>query len=379
MKATIQDKGALSAVSPTALSAYARVAGWIKVESFGEHSDVYSGNELPEIVLPRTPQLGDYAYVVSQLIGIFAQVAGTDELSLYRDLVTADRDVIRVRVDDANDGSVAISAGIALMEGASEMILAAACSLSDPRPLYRSGANRNAADYLRQVRLGQTEQGSYAVTLLTPVVPPPIQLELVPNLTLDSVPIERQVTNRLVEALTATRRATERTIGGDTSAFLDYVQYGVSANLCEALVKLAEPFPTLDVSVSWARTRPMKTVRDDFHFDNEFVPILREAARSFRSREPQPDVRLFGFVQRLKRDEREIDGTITLRSNIDGRTRSIEAVLDQFDYERAIRAHSDKALVVCEGDLERVAQRWKLLRPHITDVIALDDETDDQE
>ena len=60
----------------------------------------------------------------------------------------------------------------------------AACSLRlrlrEPQPVYRAGANREAADLLRQMRLGQTNQGSFVVTLLTPNVPRPIPA-LFPN------------------------------------------------------------------------------------------------------------------------------------------------------------------------------------------------------
>ena len=97
MKTNIQDRDALLAVSPVALSAYARAEGWSKAEPYGDFSDIYVADGLPEIILPRTENLSDYADVVSTLIGIFARVAAVDELTLYRDLVTADRDVIRMR------------------------------------------------------------------------------------------------------------------------------------------------------------------------------------------------------------------------------------------------------------------------------------------
>lgn len=97
MKASIQDTGALAGVSPAALSAYARSFGWVRTEDYGDHSDVYSGEGLPEVVLPRTRLLGDYASVVSRLIEVFSGAIQTDTLAIYRDLLTADRDVIRVR------------------------------------------------------------------------------------------------------------------------------------------------------------------------------------------------------------------------------------------------------------------------------------------
>ena len=357
-------------VSPAALSAYARVAGWTKVDTYGEHSDVFMGEGLPEIILPRTAHLGDYARVVSMIIEIFAEVADVDELTLYRDLAMADRDVVRVRaVSDDESGSLAVSDGIDLLSGTRDMILAAACSLQGAQPIYRAGANREAMAYLNRVRLGQTEQGSFAITLLSPVISPPIQQPLFSASEYGDDPIERQVTRRLADALAATREATEKTVVGDAGAFLEAVARGVSANLCEALVKLIEPFPILDISLVWARTHPMSTARNVVRFASHDAPILREAARSFRDREPRPDMCLFGIVQRLQRGEMDTKGTIALRASIDGQNQVVAAVLKQSDYERAIQAHETKSPLIMEGDLERTGQRWRLLNPRIVDII----------
>ncbi len=380
MKVSIQDKKALLAVSPAALSAYARTAGWTKVDTYGKHSDVFMGEGLPEIILPRTAHLGDYARVVSMVVEIFAKVADVDELALYRDLAMADRDVVRVQAVDGDDsGSVAVNDGIDLLSGARDMILAAACSLQGPQPLYRAGANREARAYLNRVRLGQTEQGSFAITLLSPVIAPPIQQPLFSALEYGDDPIERQVTRRLADALAATCEATEKTVGGDAGAFSEAVAHGVSANLCEALVKLIEPFSILDISLVWARTHPMSTARNVVRFASHDAPILREAARSFRDREPRPDMCLFGVVQRLKRDETDTKGTIALRASIDGQNQVVVAVLKQSDYERAIQAHETKSPLVMEGDLERTGQRWRLLNPRIADVILNEDASDEDE
>ena len=154
------------------------------------------------------------------------------------------------------------------------------------------------------------------------------------------------MTRRLVEALTAARQATERAAAGDDAAFEETVANGVSANLCEALVRIIEPFPTLDVGVSWASTRPVAAKGTVARFGRADAALLREAARSLRERAPRPDVRLYGFVRRLKRGEAGDDGTINLLAKIDGQRQSVVAVLEQADYERAVQAHKDRALVV---------------------------------
>ena len=370
MKVSIRDTDALLAVSPAALSAYARVAGWTRGEPYRVHSDVYAGAELPEIIVPRTEHLRDYASAVSALIETFAEVAGQDAMTVYRDLVTADRDVIRLRaVDHDHSGSLPVAAGADLVVGARDILLAAACSLNSPRPFYRPRAHKEANDYVQRVRLGQTAQGSFVITLLSPVVSPPIQMSLVPDADVHDAPIERRVTARLVEALAAVRKATDDTSGGVSDAFLAAVRRGVSANMCEALVTLTETLPLLDISVVWARTWPREQARHVTRFASHDAPILRAASEAFRSREPKVGVILVGLVQRLARDEANTAGTVTLRTSIDGTNQSVAVVLPQSDYYRAIAAHKKKAPVVIRGDLERMGQRWRLLNPSVEDVI----------
>lgn len=240
--------------------------------------------------------------------------------------------------------------------------------------MYRAGANQEANDYLDRVRLGQTEEGSYVVALYSPVIPPLIDAPMGQERTFEGQwqaasdePMERQVTTRLAEALDATRSATERTAGGDENAFSNAVVRGVSANLCDALIALIDPFDVLDVNLAWARTRPRSRVVSSF--GEVDLPILQEAARLFRLREPQEDVRLFGFVRVLNRREDELDGRITLRAPIDDKTSSVIVDLPQAEYRRAINAHDDQAMVIMGGDLERVGQRWHLRNPSLIGVV----------
>ncbi len=376
MTTRIQDQNDLSVVSPVALAAYARTQGWTKTDTFGSHSDVYIGNGLPEILVPRTKNIGDYRLVVAQLVGIFASVADISEVALYDNLITTDRDVIRVRVE-GDDNTVDINEGASLVSGARDMLLAAACSLDNTRALYRAGANREAVEYLSQVRLGQTEPGSFVVTLLPPVIVPPLQRSSREGADDIDPPIARRMTKRLHDALHATQQASERTVSGDNDAFADAVSFGVSANLCDALVQMIKPFPALDIRLTWARTRPLTVAQHPFRFTQDEVPMLSEASRVFRNREPKPDVQLLCSVQRLQRDESETDGTVTLRTSIEGAIQSVVAVLSQSDYNKAIDAHRGKQPIIAEGDLERAGQRWRLLNPQVVAVITDDEAEDD--
>lgn len=381
MKAQILDAEALRAISPAALAAFARGEGWSKTEVYGSHADVYAGADRPEIILPRTDRLADYASAVSRLIDVFAQVTERDELATYRDLIGADRDVVRVRAFGGDDdGSVMLDAGVKIVAQARDMLLAAACAAKAPQPLYRAGANREANDYMRRVKLGQTEHGSFVVTLLAPVPPllQPVQLPLDQTwANLEDEPMERMVTRRLMEALEASRTAAEMALSGDAAAFEKAVASGVSANLCEAVAGLIEQSQGLDISLTWARTRPTPEAHRKVVFSQNDAEILNEAARTFRLRQPKADVKLYGTVHKLKRDQDEVDGIVTLKAIVEDKMQSVRAVLDQANYGIAVQAHDARKPVKVTGDLERVGQRWQLTNASVRELPA-EESADDE-
>jgi hypothetical protein len=360
------------------LAGYARGEGWAKAEPFGAHADVYTAAGKPEIILPRSDRLGDYPNVVAKLIACFADATQQDELATYRDLSTADRDVVRIRAcGGIDDGAVPIDAGVELVTQSRQMMLAAACAARAPQALYRAGANREASDYLRRVKLGQTEQGSFVVTLLTPVPPqlqPPLQASL-PSF--EDEPFERQVTRRLAGSLEALRNAAELAASGEgQGAFERAVADGVSANLCEAVAGLLVQSSGMTISVTWARTRPTPEPHRRIAFSASDAAIVTEAARMFRARHPRPDMALFGTVHALKRRDEDVDGLVTLKAMVDDRPQLVRAVLDQANYSIAVRAHDSKTPVIVKGDLERVGQRWQLTNAQVTSLA--NDEPEDE-
>ena len=379
MKTRILDGGALKAISPAALAAYVRSGGWKKLESYGKHADIYVGNDRPEIILPRTDRLLDYASNVSRLIGIFCEVNEQDETAVYRDLICADHDVVRVHAHmSEEDGSAPIDEGVEIVSQSREMLLAAACAAKVPQRVYRAGANREAADYMKQVRLGQTEHGSFVVTLMTPV--PPMLEPLFDQswASLDDEPFERQVTRRLAQALEASRDAAEQANSGNGAlAFERAVSVGVSANFCDAVSRLIEHSSGLEVSVSWAKTRPTPEKYRKIRFSESDAGAFKEAARTFLAREPELGRKLFGSVHKLKRDEYEVEGQVTFKVDMDGQNKSVSSVLDQNNYSVAISAHKARNPVIVTGDLERVGQRWRVTNAVVREVVSDDVEEDE--
>ena len=378
MKTCVLDKKALVAVRPEALAAYARAHDWKEVERFGRHSKAYVRDGAPEIVIPEVQDLGDYASIVLRLIEIFAEVSETDEISLYRCLLTFNRDIVRVRAaTDCGNGSVTLDDGVNLITGARDMMRAAARSLHRPGVSLRGRMNRETEEYMRNVQLGQTEQGSFVVTLLGPVVlapseGPDAQIETMP----DDAPLERRTTQLLEDALRATREAADGAATNrpasiaDADAFFDIVEQGASANLFKAITMMIGSFSEIDITLSWAFTCRVAMAEKNVRFRSSDAHFLREGERLLRngrSQDIEPNFSLVGRIRRLKRDGGRTHGTVTMSARIDGRIQSVEVALNGEEYERAIDAHRNQTLVRMTGDLERGAGQPRLRNARITE------------
>ncbi|WP_166037177.1 hypothetical protein [Sphingosinicella sp. YJ22] len=378
MKARIEDQKALRAIAPAALVAYARSQGWRRAERYGDHSDVYARTDAPELILPGTDALADYPLVVSEVLRFLARIEERDELQIYRDLIGADRDVIRVRAPEADDdGSIRIGAGVDMVLHARDLLQASACAAKEPRASYRAGKVKDAADYMDKVRLGQTEQGSFIVTLLAPV-PPNLDSAQGAFWPLESEePFQRRVTRMLANGLDAARVAAQEAVRGDGfDAFKLAVPRGVNANLCESLAILIEQSNGLEVSVTWAKTRPTPEARRRVRFSQSEGEIFMEAARRFRLLEPRPDERLEGYVVNLGRGHEELKGRVSIRTFVDEQPVSVKVTLPPELYSEALAAHEAKAAIAITGDLKRKGQRWELYDPRELTVLEEPNEED---
>jgi hypothetical protein len=309
-------------------------------------------------------------------IKFLSRAEDRDELPIYSDLTRADRDVVRVRAPQTDDdGSIEIEYGVELVQQARDMLASAACAAHEPRRAYHLGKVQEAAEYMRRVRLGQTEHGSFVVTLLAPM-PPALDLTSTsfwPEL--DTEPYERRVTRTLNEALeTLQSSIVASNRGNGLAAFTAAVLKGVSANLCEAVAAIVEQANGADLSVTWAKTRPTPKARAQTLFQARDADILREAARQLRLHEPLRDERILGYVTHLRRTEQEFDGHVTIKAIVEGRARSLSAELEPEDYHAALYAHGKKLAISMVGDIEMRGQRWRIIDPRNIQILQDDDD-----
>ena len=212
-----------------------------------------------------------------------ADAEGRDWDSVARDLILADTNQVRVRLIDAyEDGSIPAQAGVALIQNSWKMIVAAARSAANPEPSFTGGyGSKRIREYLKTVRLGQTERGSFVVNLLSPsAIPmdaPHSRGEKFPD----------KVVSTLISGLESTKKTLIYGQYLQSSQIPhEYIHSGMSADMCDALAGIAAKSGDagLEISVNWAivgYANGKKT--SSVAFDKSHVPKLKRATSTLKS------------------------------------------------------------------------------------------------
>ncbi len=378
MTTHLPNPGDLTGISPRSLRYYLEAQGWQRTGEYGDHAHVYGRTETDaELLVPRSSGLADYARRVHELLHFLSQLEERTPWAVLRDFSLAEMDLIRVQLPDAHTGpSIPIADAALLLTEAQNLLRAAACSVTKPQRAYRAGRNKAASDYLENVHMGQTERGSFIINLLSPVPPNLVeasQPDLFPGE--PTPPFERRVVRKLHSGLRAARDAVRQADSGrGISSFEDRIHDGVSANLCSAAATLIERGRGLVVSISWSLNRPESSGRAETRFDATDAPVLEEASRLLKSRQERPDEHIDGYVSRLARDEYATEGTVTIKTPIDGLLTSVKVTFAPEDYGLVSQAHAERQAVSLEGDLRREGSRWHLHNPR--DLVLLMDDDD---
>lgn len=376
MRLELTDQAALSQLPWGDLKSYLDGQGWTQTDRLGDKALVYvqhaDTSDGPEILVPAREDLGDYASRMAEAVRILADIEQRSVLEVFRDIQTSGLDLVRLRTPDADaNGAIAIEDGVTLYSEAENLMLSAACAAVDRRRSYHLRKVSEAMDYLKTVRLGPSERGSYVLSVYSPVQPRLGQQ----HLDLGDEPFARSVTLRLADALSAAKQAANRAIAdGCFDPFEEAVSAGVSANLCDAVARLSLAARGIDIGLAWARTRPSGRSALRLHFNLEVAEVLQEAASVFRRSEPVTDTRLTGFVIALERPIEQFDGNATLRVLIDEKPRRVRVRFEQNVYAQIIRAFQEKSAISLLGDLYPVNQRWEIRNPRELRVLEDQDE-----
>ena len=366
MKARIVDDEALKAISPVSLATYLQCRGAEKIGAYRESSGIWRyGNQ--EFIVPVKSSFFDYSAIIAEVLKSLELVEQRSQLTIYDDIANITFDVIRVRnvSNDTRYGTLNFGKSVDFVAHTRDMILAAACSAATHKPHYPSRKPQDAERFMNNVRFGKTEQGSFVLTLLSPVMP-----ELSTQGTLVDIPeeppYEKMVIPTLDSGLKALNQAAiQASVDREVRHFVEAAAQGVTTNLCDAITNLYEKLTPdfIEVSIAFSGNRNTSLPISKVSIDSGYIPIIKSASEKIKSNSPEPEQIVRGFITNLGSPAPQESGEVTIQDVISPKPRKIIVWLAGDEYRRAGEAHLETKAVEITGTVIRRGRTFGLENP----------------
>ena len=342
---------ALEAVELPSARAFLESRGYKFREQWGSYLHRYSrkhGGREENILLPTERDLVDFNRRMLEVIDALSLQLETPPSALLKQIANSGYEVVRIAANPGEQSStISYDAAIDLLKGGFALIdSSAAVTVADEAVRVVRGRRKDAVRrYLDGVRVGQTEVGSFVLTLLMP-----LNVEdafALPEAVADS--FGRKVAQRMASAL----RATEQVIHKENFAIRDMIQQGVTANFSGGIARMIEAVGNVSVGIAAAVDNRKAARYPITRFEKANLGTLRELERRLTPKEEREPVTVVGTVTEFREPRSKSSGSILLSAEVYGQERPIRL---QFTREQraivleAIERKSDVFLQV-SGDL----------------------------
>jgi hypothetical protein len=345
--------------------AYLGGRGWTEVANVSSLATAWeldTGTDQKfRVTAPISTTARDFERRLSELISDLAEVEKTTPLDLIVSIREAWVDVVRVRVQSsiADFGSIPVSLGVNVFENIRNLLSAAGRSTLNARSAYAARPPSEVTAFLRSARFGPTETSSYVTPIFSPAA------STAQDRRDRVVPFSRQLVTTLSRGLTSVREAAERaTETAEMKPFSDVVDRGVSANLCDAIVQIANASidGALEIDIAWAAKQPIvETLPRRTVISRQLVPAIKEAADYLRELEPEPDFDFQGTIFRLEDIKNEAhDLRATAVGIVADREKSVNFIVPLKNRDAALTALDQRLTIKCTGTLDRRARPYAL-------------------
>lgn len=242
------------------------------------------------------------------------------------------------------------------------MPLAAACSAATHKISYPGRIPQQAQRFMESLRFGQTEQGSFALQIFSPVAPQLRRQES--QLDQPEEPYEGRVLPTLQSSLEALNAAVQPA-GRDASPahFQKAAQQGVTTNVCDALTGMFESLmpQSLEFSLTYSVHRQLLSPLVRLSVDAGVLPRIREVSSRIRETVPVPEQRVRGLVTGLDSEGPGESGQFSIRDVMASRPRVLSVQLCGQDYILARAACAAGKLVELSGTITRSGHTLRLV------------------
>ena len=353
-------------IPPLDLRDFLQAHGWtLRPEGLADRLYVLQNPGFPrrQLVFPMDTTVPDYAEAVDRVIEKLSEMTNERAQTLRNRIQTVRDDTLRLRVDAPQNGNDSLPLGFAaaLVTGAQQLLKAAACTVLRPRLHHPRLALTEALQLIEKTRFGQTEPGSFILTVSCPLHALDVQGTL--PFAEGSLPFVRQVTLTLKRSMTQLINAIET---GALDRLIEALKQDpaplISTNLCEAVMQLYDEGlkNAVGLSMDWSALAPIAEQDrrgQPLRLQRDYFGRIEEVRRALRPSGSHAQDTFIGTVEHLAGemdDEGRRAGEVILALLLsEGESVSARVRLSAEQYQQADQAHmTEGAYVQVTGKLQ---------------------------
>lgn len=353
-----------SQMNPLAVVRYLESANWKNFPRKNTSIRVLQkekGDARLQVVIPMDKRLSDYREAMFRSVKEISNAEGIpfEQLMLY--LLNPNTDILKIRLarSDVEPGNILLDDAIHLYENAKKLIGAAAMDVRAPKVYHQGRSEALVKNFLDQCRFGQTEVGSYIISVVCPMADIDQdgqyrQLNLFSQEEELSESFTRRVTTKVMENLVQVKRCVDEDRVKDLSSVK---KTHISANFYEALYGLLDRQNTeLGVQADWfPGIRTPENLAGQVTLTSDYGEPIHAVISSMK-REAPKQLTILGRIQKLESSpdlETRENGTITVAYlDKNSKSRRMMVSLDKEAYAEAVQAHLMGKYVEIRGGID---------------------------
>lgn len=308
------------------------------------------GHRILEVTLPK-PIAEDREEVWQKALEKLAKIEEKNVETLKLNISNQYTDKLSVRVigESVKDGTIPLNEGVKLFEKTKRLINALALSAKKKKANFgHNSGGKDVEEFMSQVRLGQTQIGSYIVNLSYPVENIEIKEQ---NEIIQAISFSRSVSHNLVNSLNKLKEKITH-YDHNPTIFAELIPEGVSHNLCEAIIGLSGSDQQRKIEIKLQAGEINDEVMPDevdILFDQNEIKVVQIASKYYQGEYTLPHYEIIGKIVGLHSSNLADGGYVQVPCKIENKTVEIRIDLLPEQYQLAAEAHKNGQQIRCKG------------------------------
>lgn len=352
-------------INPLAFVKYLKKTRWLPFHTKRSDIKVFQnerGLDFYQVTIPMEKSLGDYQQAMYKAISTVAEVESKpiEQLMLY--LLNPNADILKIRLDKKNveTGSILFDDAIRMYENAKKLLAATALDILHPKRYHQGRIDDTILDFLSNCRYGQTEIGSYVVSVVCPFAElddgdGSYQLSIFSEEPECERSLTRKVTSRLMDNLSIIKRYIDE---GEMDRLLTLDSKNIiSANFYEALIglNLSSEDTGVEFRAEWSPfVKAPNHIQNKVMLSHDYYQPIQATINKLKE-ETSKATKIIGRIKKLESSpdvQTRTTGKITVvYLDESDHCKTVTVKLEKNDYDKAIEAHEKGSHVEIIGQL----------------------------